>query len=240
MTAKHKYTLTALPAVGHRVTEGLQTFEVVAAKPHVTRDGRASGVIDWRSACRTCGVPITQQTGFLIRSFNKNCSKHALWAGKVEAAAERIASPAVARVHDQAEARAREYAEQGSVMVLEAVATTGGKLAGRYIAINDPDDIKQFSFWPGCSLPAGAEHLRGPLTTLFKRLVPAPVAHVAEGFALTDARLAGRTLHATFTETGAARGAEIIWTPGDPEWPQPGLNEALAALHAKLEAESLL
>lgn len=84
MATKHKLILTSLPAAGTRHVDDAQTYEVVTSRAHVNRAGEASGVIVWRSACREpgCGAEIRQETGFKIRSFNRKCALHSLWAGK--------------------------------------------------------------------------------------------------------------------------------------------------------------
>ncbi len=68
--------LETAPAIGSVLTADGQRFCLVAAEPYTRRDGSASMLLTWRSACPTCGTEFEVRSGLRTKSLTRRCEAH--------------------------------------------------------------------------------------------------------------------------------------------------------------------
>jgi hypothetical protein len=65
-----------VPAIGEMVFVKTQEYELIGVEPYVTRGGRETAVLTWRSHCAECGEPFVFKTGMRTESCSRRCKTH--------------------------------------------------------------------------------------------------------------------------------------------------------------------
>jgi hypothetical protein len=72
-----KFSFASIPAIGTSIKWGVQVYTVVATEPYTRKDGKASGLITWETACRDCGEKFNPtKTGLSGTFHQQRCVAH--------------------------------------------------------------------------------------------------------------------------------------------------------------------
>ena len=68
--------LESVPAPGSVLAVDDQRFRLIAAEPYTRRDGTASALLTWSSACPTCGTEFEVRSGLRTKALTRRCEVH--------------------------------------------------------------------------------------------------------------------------------------------------------------------
>lgn len=66
----------AVPGIGTKVFLGEQEYELTEVEPYIRKDGAASHVLTWHTACPECGAGFDVRSGKKARELIRRCPVH--------------------------------------------------------------------------------------------------------------------------------------------------------------------